>query len=99
MKRLLLIIGFGAGYVAGSAAGRERYEQIRSLTLRVKNDPQVQAAAARATETVTETVKDKAPVVKDKVAEAASVAAQKVRSGDSEPSLDDSQSGYPVSGR
>ena len=29
MARLSFIAGFGAGYVLGSRAGRERYEQIR----------------------------------------------------------------------
>ena len=89
MKRLLLIIGFAIGYVAGSAAGRERYEQIRRLSLRVKESPQVQAAATQAADAV----KDAAPVVKDKVVGAAEVAAQKVRS--SEPDLE--ESGYPRS--
>jgi len=28
--RLGLVMGFGAGYVLGSKAGRERYEQIRN---------------------------------------------------------------------
>ncbi len=93
MKRLLLLIGFGIGYVAGSAAGRERYEQIRSLSLRVRNNPQVQATAA----TAADRVKDAAPVVKDKVAGAAGAAASKVSS--SGPDLDDQESGYPVSGR
>ena len=95
MKRLLLLIGFAIGYVAGTAAGRERYEQIRSLSLRVKNNPQVQATAAA----TADKVKDAAPVVKDKVAEAAGTAASKVRSSSSEPDLDGSESGYPVSGR
>jgi hypothetical protein len=95
VKRLLLLIGFAIGYVAGSAAGRERYEQIRSLSLRVKDNPKVQATASAAAEKA----KDAAPVVKDKVAEAAGTAASKVRSSGSEPDLDDSQSGYPVSGR
>ena len=96
MKRLLLIIGFAIGYVAGSAAGRERYEQIRSLSLKVRDNPQVQAAAAQAADAA----KEAAPVVKDKVAGAAGVAAQKVKpSGSSEPDLDDAESGYPVAGR
>ena len=94
MKRLLLIIGFAAGYVAGSAAGRERYEQIRSLTLRVKNDPQVQAAAAAAADKA----KEAAPVVRDKVAGAAETATAKVK-GSSEPDLSERESGYPVAGR
>ena len=37
--------------------------------------------------------------MKDKVAGAAEVAAQKVKPGSSEPDLDDAQSGYPVAGR
>ena len=94
MKRLLLIIGFAIGYVAGTAAGRERYEQIRSLSLRVKNNPQVQATAAA----TADKVKEAAPVVKDKVTEAAGTAASKVKSS-SGPELDDAESGYPVSGR
>lgn len=48
MKRLIFLIAFAAGYVAGSAAGRERYEQIRGLALRVKDDPTVQQKAHEA---------------------------------------------------
>ena len=95
MKRLMLLIGFALGYVAGTAAGRERYEQIRSLSLRVKNNPQVQATAA----TAADKVKEAAPVVKDKVAGVAGTAASKVTSSSSGPGLDDQESGYPVSGR
>ena len=96
MKRLLLIIGFAIGYVAGTAAGRERYEQIRSLSLRVRNNPQVQATAAAAADRA----KEAAPVVKEKVVGAAEVAAQKVRSSSSsEPDLSEQESGYPVAGR
>jgi hypothetical protein len=29
--RLGLVIGFGAGYYLGTKAGRERYEQLRSI--------------------------------------------------------------------
>jgi hypothetical protein len=94
MKRLLLLTGFAIGYVAGSAAGRERYEQIRSMALRVRNDPQVQAAAAAAADKA----KEAAPVVKDKVTGAAEVAAHKVRTS-SGPDLSEQESGYPVAGR
>ncbi|MCW2855042.1 MAG: hypothetical protein JWR52_657 [Marmoricola sp.] len=44
IKRLLVVTSFGAGYVAGAAAGRERYEQIRRIALRIKDDPHVQQA-------------------------------------------------------
>lgn len=93
MKRLMLIIGFAIGYVAGSAAGRERYEQIRSMSLKVKNSPQVHGAAVA----TADAVKEAAPVVKDKVVDAADAAAQKVKSGsngsDTSPTLEDSA--YP----
>ena len=46
MKKMILLFGAAVGYVAGAAAGRERYEQIRSVTRRVKNNPQVQAQAS-----------------------------------------------------
>jgi hypothetical protein len=39
IKKALALTSFGAGYVLGARAGRERYEQIRSLVLRVKHDP------------------------------------------------------------
>ena len=48
MKRLIFLVAFAAGYVAGSAAGRQRYEQIRRFALRVKDDPRVQQKAHEA---------------------------------------------------
>lgn len=86
MKKLILLLGIAIGYVAGSAAGRERYEQIRSVTRRVKDNPQVQAGAAKAAEAA----KDAAPVVRDKAVDAASTVSNKVKG---EPTLEDSA--YP----
>jgi len=71
MKKLTLLIAAGAGYVLGTRAGRERYEQIKRTFLNVKDDPRVQSAAS----TVAETAKVQAPVVKDKVTAAAGAAA------------------------
>lgn len=48
MKRLIALVAFAAGYVAGTAAGRERYEQIRRLALRISEDPRVQDKAHQA---------------------------------------------------
>lgn len=39
--RILLVIGFGAGYVLGAKAGRQRYEQIASAADKVWNNPTV----------------------------------------------------------
>ena len=44
MKKLLLLVAGGIGYVFGARAGRERYEQIVGMAIKVKNDPRVIAA-------------------------------------------------------
>jgi hypothetical protein len=74
MKKLTLLIAGGIGYVLGTRAGRERYEQIKRTATRVKDDPRVQEKAAQAADLA----KEKAPIVKDKVTAAASTAADKV---------------------
>ncbi|MDZ5662387.1 hypothetical protein SFC79_11490 [Nocardioides sp. S-58] len=74
MRKLTLLIAGGIGYVLGTRAGRERYEQIKQTVTRVKEDPRVQEKAQQAADLA----KEKAPVVKDKVASAAGTAADKV---------------------
>ena len=48
MAKLSLLAGFGAGYVLGARAGRERYEQIRRGWDRAKDDPRLQSLAGMA---------------------------------------------------
>ena len=43
-----LIIGFGVGYVFGTRAGRERYDQLKAIVDRVAANEQVRKAAAAA---------------------------------------------------
>ena len=76
VKRLPLLIAGFIGYVLGTKAGRERYEQMRSQFDKVRNDPRVQEKAHQAADLA----KEKAPVVKDKVTEAAGAATDKVKS-------------------
>jgi hypothetical protein len=45
VAKLPLLIGFGAGYVLGARAGRERYEQIRRAWSQAKEDPRLQSVA------------------------------------------------------
>jgi hypothetical protein len=45
MRKTTFVVGFGAGYVLGSKAGRERYEQIRAAATRLQENPAVQSAA------------------------------------------------------
>ncbi|MGY5885310.1 hypothetical protein [Modestobacter italicus] len=48
MAKLSFLAGFGAGYVLGARAGRERYEQIRRVYQHAKDDPRLQTAAGMA---------------------------------------------------
>ncbi len=43
--RLTLALGFAIGYVLGSKAGRQRYEQIMRTARKLKDNPSVQGAA------------------------------------------------------
>ncbi|WP_369131124.1 hypothetical protein [Modestobacter roseus] len=48
MAKLSFLAGFGAGYVLGAKAGRERYEQIRRAYAHAKDDPRLQSVAGMA---------------------------------------------------
>ena len=89
MRKLTILAVGGIGYVLGARAGRERYEQIRRVATRVKENPTVQSAASSATDAA----KSAAPVVKDKVAGVADTAAQKAK-GSSDEGLE--TSAYPT---
>jgi hypothetical protein len=43
--RMTFIVGTAVGYVLGSRAGRERYEQIKRLSRRISENPTVQETA------------------------------------------------------
>jgi hypothetical protein len=86
MRKLTILISGAVGYVLGTRAGRERYEQIKGLASKVKDDPRVQEKAQQAADLA----KEKAPVVKDKVQGAASAASEKVKDAtSSDDSLED----------
>jgi hypothetical protein len=75
MRKLTVLAIGGIGYVLGARAGRERYEQIRGLAEQVKNNPKVQEKAHQAADVA----REHAPVVKDKLTDAAGTAASKVK--------------------
>ena len=50
--RLGVLMGFGAGYVLGAKAGRERYEQLQRLYENVVSSPGFQQATGKAKEAV-----------------------------------------------
>lgn len=96
MKKLMYLASAGIGYVLGSRAGRERYEQISAQATRLWSDPLVQQTKQQATDLV----KEKAPEVKRGVSDAASsaagAAASKVRSGDADSTADSTADLPPV---
>ena len=77
MSKLTILLSGAVGYVLGSRAGRERYERSKGLAVKVKENPTVQEKAHQAADVA----KAQAPVVKDKVADAAGAATATV-SGD-----------------
>ncbi|MEG9249537.1 YtxH domain-containing protein [Arthrobacter sp. Soc17.1.1.1] len=60
-NKLVFAAGMAAGYVLGTRAGRESYEQLRSKAQKLWNDPKVQEKVS----STTETLKSKAPAVQD----------------------------------
>lgn len=74
MKKLSVLVVGAAGYVLGSRAGRERYEQIKRQATKAWNKPVVQNAA----DNVEQSVKSAASDVGSKVADAAHDAGAKV---------------------
>jgi hypothetical protein len=81
-----LLLGFGAGYVLGAKAGRERYEQLRRLYENVQTSPAFQKATGKARDAAStgfETAKDKAAEGAHKVAGAV----KEKRADDSAPGL------------
>lgn len=65
--KAVLVIGAGAGYVLGTRAGRQRYEQIKGAAQRLWQDPRVQETAARAQQKA----REQAPKVQETAARAA----------------------------
>ena len=86
MKKLLILTAGAVGFVLGSRAGREPYEQVMQVFGKVKNDPRVQEKAQQGADFA----KAQAPVVADKISDAARVATDKVTSAASSDSDSDS---------
>jgi hypothetical protein len=67
--KLKWLVGFGAGYVLGARAGRERYDQIAGKAQEMWRDPRVQAKADHAQQLVMEKADQAQQVVREKVGE------------------------------
>ncbi|WP_040159279.1 hypothetical protein [Mobilicoccus massiliensis] len=69
--KLAFLSGAAVGYVLGTRAGRDRYDEMKKQADALWHDPRVQEKVS----TATETVKDKAPDVGAKLSSAAGNAA------------------------
>ncbi|MCW2829561.1 MAG: hypothetical protein JWP31_253 [Aeromicrobium sp.] len=78
MKKLTLLLAGAAGYVLGSRAGRERYEQIKSQSTKIWNNPKVQETVADVQAQAKTTGSDVGSKVGSKLAETASDVKSKV---------------------
>ena len=78
MKKLILLAGVGIGYVLGTKAGRERYEQIKGMARGFAGNPET---VSKAQDTVAAQAPVVAEAVKDKAGAAAGAVKDKVSSG------------------
>ncbi|AWS48305.1 YtxH domain-containing protein [Streptosporangium sp. 'caverna'] len=92
--RLMFGVGLAVGYILGSRAGRERYEQIKRMALRVSDNPTVQEAAGLMGAKVSKAT----GVAKDKVSDVAKHRLPFMRSGNNgwqTDKQDDTGTGWP----
>ena len=78
MSRFGFFVGFGAGYVLGSKAGRERYEQLSRLYDNVTASPAFRQLTGRARDAVGTGFEQ----AKDKASEGVSKVTDKVKGRD-----------------
>ncbi len=81
--RLAFLAGVAAGYVLGSRAGRERYEQIMRTARKVRDNPTVQETAGLVQAQAGRIASTGRGVVGDKLAH--TKIGQKLRGSDAEP--------------
>jgi hypothetical protein len=74
--KVLLLVGLAVGYVLGTRAGRERYDQMKAQAQKLWQDPRVQKQVKQAEQFA----KDKAPDVVDFVTDNAKKVASKATS-------------------
>ena len=84
MKKLLLIGAAAAGYVLGTKAGRERYEQIKRQSSKMWNSEPVQHGVHEAEGVAKQAASAAGTKVADVASTASSKVAAKVRSEDAE---------------
>ena len=67
MRKTMLLVGLGTGYVLGAKAGRERYEQILAKWQAAWENPAVQEKAGIVQSKATEVYESAKSTVSDKI--------------------------------
>jgi hypothetical protein len=88
-----LLLGFGAGYILGARAGRERYEQIQQAWDRFSGSPTVQKTAERTKEAAEEQAKRSLHAVQQGVEKAGSAVKERLGKDTGEESISESWPG------
>jgi len=97
--RLGLIVGFGAGYVLGSRAGRERYQQIVRTWNQLMGSPTVHRATDRTREVAGERAKQALYAVQSGVEKAGSAVKERLgKEGDPTEDVRETLAGEASSG-
>ena len=93
--KITLLAGAAVGYVLGTRAGRDRYEQLKTQAQSLWQNPTVQEKKTQAQDFA----KEKAPEVQEKVADAAAsaTAAAKDKIGKGDDKDSDTAAPYPTS--
>lgn len=84
MKKLFILAVGAVGYVLGTRAGRERYEQIKQRATKAWKSPTVQGAVSDVEDTVRHTAADVGSKVTEAAGEAKAKVAHKVKGSGSE---------------
>ena len=79
MAKVGILLGFGAGYVLGARAGRQRYDQLIEKAQDLWADPRVQKKASQAQHVVEEKTSQAAGVVQEKASVAAGAVQDTIR--------------------
>ncbi len=103
MNKLFIAAAGVAGYVLGTRAGRERYDQIRTQTQKVWNSPTVQSGVDHAADAAKSAASAAGSAAADAASSAASAAGSKVAdvvkghgSDDARVSTDPADASYDV---
>jgi len=94
VRKLTLFVGFGAGYVFGAKAGKERYSQIEAKVRDLMGQPAVQDFTSNVSATASSAA-DKAKATVNEKVEAAS---DKISANTSDDVVVDLGSSGPISG-